>query len=90
MSFAADHAFWHFLKGIIHDNMGERKTARSFFEHASKMDNCTSELHAHLAQVCSEMGDFDAAAEALERAAEIAPNQKRYINRRARILRKNA
>jgi tetratricopeptide (TPR) repeat protein len=90
MSHAPDHAFWHFLKGIIHEDAGDQKTARSFFELASKMDDCTSELHAHLAEMCREMGDFAAAVAALETAAEIAPNQKRYINRRERILRKNA
>jgi tetratricopeptide (TPR) repeat protein len=89
MSHAPDHAFWHFLKGIIHENAGDQNAARTFFERASKMDYCTAELHAHLAELCREMGDFTAAATALERAVEIAPNQKRYLNRRERILRKN-
>jgi tetratricopeptide (TPR) repeat protein len=87
MSYAPEHAFWHFLKGKIHIAAGDRVTARTFFEHASEIDFSTSELHAHLAELCREMGDFDAASAALERAIQIAPNQKRYINRRERILR---
>ena len=64
--------------------------ARACFEQASAMDDSTAELHAHLADLCRNMGDEDAAVTALERAAEIAPNQQRYRNRRDRLLRKQA
>ena len=87
---APDHAFWHFLTGLIHQEAGEPATARTWFETACAMDDSTAELHARLAELCREMGDDDGAVAALERAAEIAPNQQRYRNRRDRLLKKQA
>lgn len=87
---APDHAFWHFLTGQIHEQAADMVAARACFEQASAMDDSTAELHAQLAELCRRMGDEDAAATALARAAEIAPNQQRYRNRRDRLLRKQA
>ena len=87
---APDHAFWHFLTGQIHEQAGDIAAARACFEQASAMDDSTAELHAYLAELCRRMGDEDAAVTALDRAAEIAPNQQRYRNRRDRLLRKQA
>src|SRR6056297_3243924 len=87
---APDHAFWHFLTGLIHRAVGDTATARTWFEAACAMDDSTAELHAQLADLCREMGDEEGAVAALDRAAEIAPNQQRYRNRRERLLKKQA
>lgn len=87
---APDHAFWHFLTGLIHHAAGDIVQARSWFEAACARDDSTAELHARLAELCREMGDEEGAAAALDRAAEIAPNQQRYRNRRERLLKKQA
>ena len=87
---APDHAFWHFLTGVIHEQAGQATAARTAFEHAATMDDSTAELHAHLADLCRKTGDDAAATAALERAAEIAPNQQRYRNQRDRIMGKKA
>ena len=88
MACAPDHAFWHFLKGLIHERTGDLTTARAQHEVACAMDDSTAELHAHLAELCRNQGDGDAAVAALERAAQIAPNQQRYRNRSERLTRK--
>ncbi len=85
-SIAPDHAFWHFLTGVFHQQKGNRRAAREAFEVAAAMDDTTAELHAHLSELCLEMKDKPSAIAALERASEIAPNQKRYANKRARII----
>src|SRR6056297_2137624 len=54
---APDHAFWHFLTGLIHRAVGDTATARAWFEAACAMDDSTAELHAQLADLCREMGD---------------------------------
>lgn len=90
MACAPDHAFWHFLKGLIHQQAGQPEAARGCFETASDMDDSTAELHSHLADLCRAQGDDAAAIAALDRAAEIAPNQQRYRNRRKRLTRKGA
>jgi|GEM_PF-1323348 len=87
---APAHAFWHFLIGMIHERAGNMPMARSRYEEAAAMDDSTAGLHAHLAQVCRDMGDDAAAVAALDRAAEIAPNQQRYRKRRDRVARKSA
>ncbi|SHM63567.1 Tetratricopeptide repeat-containing protein [Roseovarius litoreus] len=87
---APDHAFWHFLTGLIHRAAGDAAQARTWFEAACAMDASTAELHAQLADLCREMGDEEGAVAALDRAAEIAPNQQRYRNRRERLLKKQA
>ncbi len=87
---APDHAFWHFLTGLIHEAAGDATAARACHEAACAMDDSTAELHAHLADLCRDAGDAEAAVAALERAAEIAPNQQRYRNRRDRVLKKIA
>ncbi|MFV2054081.1 tetratricopeptide repeat protein [Aliiroseovarius sp. YM-037] len=89
MSNAPDHAFWHFLTGVIHEQAGQATAARTMFEQAAAMDDSTAELHAHLADLCRKTGDHAAATAALERAAEIAPNQQRYRNQRDRIMRRS-
>ncbi|MBC7164271.1 MAG: hypothetical protein H5U15_04640 [Roseovarius sp.] len=87
---APDHAFWHFLTGHIHREAGNLVAARAAMARAAAMDDSTAELHAILAGLCRDMGDEAAAVAALERAAEIAPNQRRYANRRARLMRNSA
>ena len=87
---APDHAFWHFLTGLIHETAGDRAAARACHEAACEMDDSTAELHAHLADMCRDTGDTEGAVAALERAAEIAPNQQRYRNRRDRLLKRQA
>ncbi|MGJ8621916.1 MAG: hypothetical protein ACSHW1_04005 [Yoonia sp.] len=82
---APGHAFWHFLEGQIHLADGNKKAARACLEKASAMDDSTAELHAHLSELCHDMGDKDAAIAALDRAAMIAPIQQRYENRRKRL-----
>jgi predicted Zn-dependent protease len=84
-----DHAFWHFLTGLIHQRAGDQKSARTAMKTATEMDETTAELHSIYADLCLEMQDKQAAIAALEQATEIAPNQKRYRNRRQRIIGKN-
>ncbi len=83
-----DHAFWHFLTGLIHEASGDLRSAITSFEKSAAMDDTTSELHAYLAEVYRKTNNSTAAIAALDRAAQIAPNQQRYRNRRARIMRK--
>ena len=84
---APDHAFWHYLEGRIHLAAGDMAAARAAMDRASALDDSTAELHGHLATLCRETGDAEAAVAALDRAAGIAPNQQRYANRRARLMR---
>src|SRR6056297_1753233 len=84
---APDHAFWHYLTGRIHLAAGDSQAARAAMDRASAMDDSTAELHARLADLCRDAGEEAAAVAALERAAAIAPNQQRYANRRARLIR---
>lgn len=88
MELAPKHPFWHFMNGLIRERAGQMQAARASFEQAADMDNCTAELHAHLAGVCEQAGDKRAAIAALERAADIAPNQQRYRNQRDRMAKK--
>ena len=81
-----DHAFWHFLTGLIHQRAGDLTSARAAMKAATQMDETTAELHSFYADLCLDMQDKQAAIAALEQATEIAPNQKRYKNRRQRIL----
>jgi predicted TPR repeat methyltransferase len=87
---APDHAFWHYLEGRIHLAAGDAAAARTAMQHASAMDDSTAELHSRLADLCRDAGDEAAVVAALDRAAEIAPNQQRYANRRARLMRNSA
>jgi len=84
---APDHAFWPYLEGRIHAAAGDARAARTCMARASAMDDSTAELHARLSDLCRTSGDTAAAIAALDRAAGIAPNQQRYANRRARLLR---
>lgn len=84
-----DHAFWHFLTGVIHEGAGDTASAGLSFERACTMDETTAELHAYVAEFHRKNGHEIPAIAALDRAARIAPNQKRYQNRRARILKKS-
>lgn len=83
-----DHAFWHFLTGLIHERAGDMPRALVSFEKSAAMDDTTAELHAYIAEVYRSVGNPTAAVTALDRAAGIAPNQQRYRNRRNRIMRK--
>jgi len=87
---APEHAFWHFLTGKILEAAGNRQAALGCFVAACKLDDSTAELHAITADRLLEAGQTDSALEALQRAADIAPNQPRYQNRRDRILKKSA
>jgi tetratricopeptide (TPR) repeat protein len=82
-----DHAFWHFLTGLIHEGALDRHSAGLSFERCTEMDDTTAALHAHVAAFWRKTGNLTAAIAALDRAARIAPNQQRYRNKRDRMMR---
>ncbi len=90
MAHAPEHAFWHFVMGHVHESAGDVERARRSYVTAANMDDSTPELHASLAELCRTMNDTEGAVSALARAAEIAPNQQRYRNRRDRLENKRA
>jgi tetratricopeptide (TPR) repeat protein len=87
---APDHAFWHFLEGLIHESAGDMDRALPCFEAAAAMDDSTAELHGYLSDIYRDAGNTEAAIAALEKASRIAPNQQRYENRRNRLEKKSA
>lgn len=80
--------YWNYLYGKFLLQSGDREAARRAWEAASDLDNTTALIHSDLADLCLDLGDARAAAAALDRAAEIAPNQQKFVNRKRRYLKK--
>ncbi|WP_397541302.1 hypothetical protein [Roseovarius salis] len=82
--------YWHYLLGRFRRMAGDAQGARTAWEAASAIDQTTALIHAELAELCRDMGDGAAAAAALDRAAEIAPTQQKFVNRKERYLKQAA
>ncbi len=80
--------YWHYLLGKFLRERGNLPEARAAWEAAAMIDTTTAVIHADLAELCRDMGDVKAAAASLDRAAQLAPTQQKFLNRKERYLKK--
>lgn len=80
--------YWHYLYGRFQLQCGNPDAACRAWESAAAMDSTTALIHSDLADLYKDMGNIQAAAAALDRAAEIAPTKQKFVNRKARYLEK--
>lgn len=80
--------YWHYLHGRFLLQSDRPKEARTAWEAAAAMDHTTALIHSDLADLCRDLGDLDAAGAALDRAAQLAPTQQKFVNRKERYLKK--
>ncbi len=80
--------YWHYLRGKFLRESDRLSEARQAWEMAAEIDSTTALIHSDLAELCRDMGDIEAAAVSLDRAAELAPTQQKFVNRKERYLKK--
>jgi len=85
---AQKQPYWHYLYGRFLLQAKQHDAARAAWETAAAMDMTTALIHSDLADLLYDMGDINAAAHALDRAAEIAPTKQKFMNRKMRYLKK--
>ncbi|RBI73081.1 hypothetical protein DQW77_09510 [Roseovarius sp. TE539] len=85
---SAKQPYWHYLLGRFLRDCDRPGDARTAWEAAAAIDMTTAQIHSDLAELCRDMGDVHSAAAALDRAAELAPTQQKFVNRKQRYLRK--